>query len=261
MVELFAELPPGHPFFEQFSFIDADDLPEFRQVIQRAETRGLSGLGEEDRRRLLRLPFRYIEARHRLDLIDERLEREVVKARKLIAQGVEREEPDAVEFYDVESYNSAASIMDNILFGRLVFGQAEAQETVGRAVTEVLQGMDLREEICRVGLDFEVGVGGKRLTSTQRQKLAFARALIKRPDLLVVNEATAVMDGATRARMIDSILQYRAGQGVAWVLERASLAARFDDVLVLHHGRLAERGSFDDLKRQGHTLPQLVDAD
>mgnify|MGYP001815508596 CR=1 FL=1 len=261
MVELFADLPPGHPFFEQFSFIDADDLPEFRQLIQRAEARGVAGLGDDDRRRLLRLPFRYIEARHRLDLIDETLEREVVTARKLIAAAVERECPDAVEFFDPASYNAAASMMDNILFGRLVFGQAEAQETVGRAVTEVLREMDLREAVCRVGLDFQVGVGGKRLNATQRQKLAIARALIKRPDVLVINEATAVMDGATRARLIHTVLGYREGAGVVWVLERAAMADRFDDVIVLRQGRLMERGKYDDLARDGTTLPQLVDAD
>src|SRR3546814_18703700 len=57
-----------------------------------------------------------------------------------------------------------------------------------------------------VGLDFNVGIGGARLSSVQRQKLALARALLKRPDLLVVNEAVSVLDGSGQTRLVERIL-------------------------------------------------------
>src|SRR4029077_6608495 len=74
MVELFADLPPGHPFFEQFSFISADDLPEFRTLLARGEKTNVADLGADDRAKLIALSLPYVEARHRLDLIDETLE-------------------------------------------------------------------------------------------------------------------------------------------------------------------------------------------
>jgi ABC-type taurine transport system ATPase subunit len=49
------------------------------------------------------------------------------------------------------------------------------------------------DQVLEVGLDFEVGVGGARLSQAQRQKLGLARALVKRPDMLVVNDATAAL--------------------------------------------------------------------
>ena len=74
MVELFADLPPGHPFFEQFSFIDADDLPEFRALLGRIEKTHMAGLTRDDRAKLIAVSLPYVEARHRLDLVDEVIE-------------------------------------------------------------------------------------------------------------------------------------------------------------------------------------------
>ncbi len=261
MVEIFADLPPGHPFFDQFSFISADDLPEFRSLVQRAEKTGAAGLPEAERKRLLALPFRYVDARHRLDLIDADFRRRLLRARDALHRRIEAEDSDAVAFYAPREYNAAASLMDNILFGRLVYGRAEAEETIGAAVAETLDELGLHDAVVLVGLDYNVGVGGKLFSASQRQKVAIARALLKRPDLLILNEATAVMDGATRARLLDRLLAQRGGTGVVWALERARLAERFARVLVLHNGRLAEQGDFAELKDKGRTLPTLLAED
>jgi len=260
MVEIFADLPPGHPFFEQFSFIDADELPDFRVLVQRSEKSGPSALAEEDRRRMLGLPFRYIEARHRLGLIDEALEARIVGVRGAIAERIEQHDPGAVEPYLPDSYNAAASLQDNILFGRLAFGQAKAEETVVRVVGEVLEDLGLRHTVLKVGLDFEVGVGGKRLTKTQRQKLAVARALLKQADVLILNEATGAMDGATQSILCDRILEQRKDRGVIWMLQRAIFAKKFDQVLVMRNGRIVEQGSFSELDRADSALGELIHA-
>src|SRR3546814_17718942 len=68
-------------------------------------------------------------------------------------------------------------------------GQAGAEQVIGDALAEVLDDLRLRETVIEVGLDFNVGIGGSRLNAVQRQKLALARALLKRPDLLVANAA------------------------------------------------------------------------
>jgi putative ABC transport system ATP-binding protein len=260
MVEIFADLPPGHPFFEQFSFIAADELPDFRVLVQRGEKSGAEGMSEADRRRLWGLPFRYIEARHRLGLIDEALETRIVAVRKKIAERIDQNDPDAVELYRPDSYNAAASLQDNILFGRLAFGQAQAEEIVGRAVTEVLDNLGLRRTVLEVGLDFDVGVGGTRMTKAQRQKLAIARAVLKQPDVLILNEAAGAMDGATQAKLFEQILNERRGRGIVWTLQRANFAEKFDRVLVMKAGRLVEQGSFSELNRAESALGELITA-
>ncbi len=260
MVEIFADLPPGHPFFEQFSFIEADALPDFRMLVQRGEKSGAEELSEADRKRLWGLPFRFIEARHRLGLIDEAMETRIVAARKRMAERIDQNDPGAVELYRPDSYNAAASLQDNILFGRLAFGQAQAEEIVGRTVTEVLENLGLRETVLEVGLDFDVGIGGNRMTKAQRQKLAIARAVLKQPDVLILNEAAGAMDGATQAKLFAQILNERRGRGVVWTLQRANFAEKFDRVLVMQAGRLVEQGSFSELNHAESALGELITA-
>ena len=72
-----------HEFFEQFSFISADQLPEFQAILARLGKDGIKGLKKEDRIRLLSLPFKLIVSRHRLDVIDEALEARIVEARRI----------------------------------------------------------------------------------------------------------------------------------------------------------------------------------
>jgi putative ABC transport system ATP-binding protein len=261
MVELFADLPAGHPFFEQFSFIDADDLPEFRALLGRVEKANIAALGREDRAKLIALSLPYVEARHRLDLVDEVIEERVLAARHAFAERLPEDLTGAVEFYDEERYNAASTLQDNVLFGRLVYGQAQAADRIGRLIAEVLNSLGLRRAVLEVGLDYQVGIAGKRLSAAQRQKVDLARALVKRPDILVLNEATALLDAGGQARVMENILAARRGQSVIWMLHRPSLARSFDRVLVMRAGRIVEQGPAAELTRPGTALHELMAAE
>ena len=106
-----------------------------------------------------------------------------------------------------------------------------------------------------------MGVGGKRLSAAQRQKIGLARALLKRPDILIVNDALAVLDGPSQARLLDRVLDHRAGHGVIWTLQRPNSADRFDRVLVMDGGRVVEQGSFADLNKPGSALNEIMAAE
>ena len=250
MVELFSGLPPGHEFFAQYSFINQDDLPQFEAILKRAAEVGLKDLNAEERRALLALPFKLIATRHRLGLIDESFEARVIEARRHFAQHLPHELRGAVEFFDPARYNGAATLQDNILFGKIVTGQAGANERITQLVRELLEDLGLRPMVVRNGLDFQVGVGGARLAVADRQKIAMVRAMLKRPVLLVLDQAAAVLDPASQLRVVEGVLGERKGQAVAWVLSRPEYADRFGMVLVMQGGRLVERGAFAELKRK-----------
>ena len=260
MVELFADLPAGHPFFEQFGFMDEDELPEFRTLVARIEKSGRDAVPASDQLRLRSLPMRYIEARHRLELITKERAATIIEARKRIAEVLQQRDPDAVQVYQPDAFIKAASIQDNILFGRVVYGRPQAGEIIGRVVREVLDNLDLRRTVLVVGLDYQVGLGGKRLTNVQRQKLAVCRALLKQPDLLIMNEAGAVMDAATQTRVLGRILATRSGKGTICTLQRAAAADSFDRVLVMRAGKLVAEGTFEELNESGSDLRELVTA-
>ncbi|HXV24676.1 MAG TPA: ABC transporter ATP-binding protein/permease [Alphaproteobacteria bacterium] len=261
MVELFADLPPGHPFFEQFSFISAESLPEYQAILQRIAKQGVNNLDRSDRTKLLSLPFKYVEARHRLGLIDPEREQRLIAARRLFARNLPRDLAGTVEFFDPAQYNAASTLSDNILFGRLVYGQAQAASRIGALITEVLDATGLRSAATAIGLGFQVGVAGKRLSASQRQKLALARALLKRPDFLVIGEATAVMDGPTQNRVMSAVLSEFEGRALFWVLHRASLARQFEHVLVVSGGRVVEHGPPHTLDRPDSSFTLLARED
>jgi putative ABC transport system ATP-binding protein len=247
MVELFADLPPGHPFFEQFSFISAEQLPEFRALLGRLGKTPIAALPAADRDRLIGLAFPYVEARHRLDLIGPDLEQRLLAARGAFAAGLPEELRGAVEFYDIDRYNGAASVQDNVLFGRMVYGQAQAPAKIGKLIGEVLEQLGLKPSVLRVGLDYSAGIAGKRLTAVQRQKIGIGRALLKRPRYLIVNEATALLDAAGQVRLMEKILAMRQGQGLLWVIRHAEDARRFQRLVVMREGRVADQGRAEEV--------------
>ena len=258
MVELFSGLSPDNPLFEQYSFISADELPNVRLLLQRLGGKGVEAVPPADRARLMTLPLRYIEARHRLGLIDAAMEGRMLAARRAFADGLPEGLRGSVEFYDFGRYNSAATLQDNLLFGRLVYGQAQAEQRIGNLVSEVLEELSLRDAVIDVGLDYNVGVAGRRLPATQRQKLGIARALIKRPQLLVVNEAVAVFDGRTQDRIRDNILAAAGERGVVWIASRPGQASVFDRVIVMKAGRIVEQGNRKELESRGGLFSELM---
>jgi putative ABC transport system ATP-binding protein len=260
MIELFSGLPPGHEFFEQYSFIRHEDLPGFKEILSRTVESDLGTIADTDRDQLLALPFKLIQARHRLGLIDEALEERIVEARRYFASHLPEELKGAVEFFDPGRYNIAASLQDNILFGKVVTAQAQAGAKVGALLRQVLDDLGLRPLVVRIGLDYQVGVGGARLPAPERQKVALARAILKRPVALILDRVVAVLDPAAQVRVMTRVLEHRRGRSVIWVLENNDLAERFEQVLVIEHGRLAERGSVAELKQRGGALQMLLAA-
>jgi len=257
MVELFADLPPGHPFFEQFSFVSADDLPLAQQLLNRVQRAGLEKATPADQQRLVAITFPYIEARHRLALIDAELEAKILAARRAFAATLPDEFKADIEFYDPERYNAAATVQDNMLFGRLIYGQAQAAQRIYRVIFEAVKELNLRTQVLSVGLEHGVGTGGRRLSAVQRQKVALVRALLRRPRILILNNALAPLEASVQARIAQALRREMEGRALILVTDNAGLAAGFAEALVMRDGRVVEHGPVERLARPGTALAEL----
>ena len=124
----------------------------------------------------------------------------------------------------------------------------------------MLKELGLRDSVIEVGLEYNVGVGGKRLTASQRQKLGIARALIKRPQMMIVNEAVASFDGRTQDRIRDNVLEScRDGaRGVIWIANRPAQAEPFENIVVMQGGRVVAHGSPSELAAKGGVYADLM---
>ena len=258
MVELFADLPPDHEFFQQFSFISSDDLPDYKELLARAKPDSLGQLADADRARLMTLPFKLILTRHRLGQIDENDRAAILQARKIFAETLPEDRRGSIAFFDPEHFNASASIVDNILFGRVAYGQAQAQEKIGAVMADVIVQLNLRDPIIEVGLNFDVGISGSRLNAGQRQKLAIARALLKQPDWVMLSESTAPLDPRSHAAVLHNLLEQRKEAGLVWSLQRAGEAEGFDMVVVMAEGRVVGSGKYADLATGNEAFKKLL---
>jgi len=204
---------------------------------------------------LLTLPFKLVVSRHRLGLIDDDIRERVVQARGVLLERFGGENGQ-IEAFDSRHVNSAVSIQDNILFGRLAYGRARSGAQVGGLLREVIEKLGLRQALMEVGLDYNVGIGGARLSAAQRQKLAIARAVLKRPDILILDEATASLDESAQQVIMDNLFAEFSNRTVFWLLHRDSFASNFEQILLIADGKavmnsvLADIGGEEELKQR-----------
>ncbi len=255
MTEMFQDLSPGHEFFERFSFISAEALPEYQAMIRRVETVGLDKAETADRTLLLSLPFKLVPERHRLGLIDATIEARLLEARVAFAKDLPDDLRSSVAFFEQQSYNAAASVQDNILFGKLAYGRQQSQRQIGALIAEVVDTLGLRQTLIEVGLGFSVGIGGGRLSAPQRQRLAIARSLLKRPDLMILDHATAALDPASQSAIMETLLGDTSGMGLVWVLNDIEEASGFDRAIVMEGGKIIEQGPVSKLRQSAQHSP------
>ncbi|WP_375462338.1 ABC transporter ATP-binding protein [uncultured Methylobacterium sp.] len=233
-VEIFAELPNDHPLFDAFSLFPADERGYFEDLVVRqpgAASLRRGPAGQRDRERLIGLALRYSETRHRFGLIDGPFEERLVAARRSFARMLPPHLSGAVEFHDPARINPAASLEENLLFGRVSHGEAGAEARVRAIVRRVLTEEGLEKSVYRLGLDSRVepgiagtgtGLGEGAIPAATRVAIDLARCLIRQPDIAVV---AILLDERKPAQIADRLTRLRAarrGRGLIVCLPAAA---------------------------------------
>ena len=249
MVELFSDVPESSELFEQFSFIKADELPAYRRLVATAKTAGADSITAAQRKQLIAVSLQLCPARHRLDLINPAIQKKVVAARAELMRELGGDNA-RIQFFNADEYHPGMSVQDNLLFGKIAHAKGHMQPRIIATMQAVLQAAGLHAPLVLAGLNCPVGINGARLAAATRQKLVVARALLKDPDILIINNALASLDAKSRARIMDKVLKHRAGRNVIWAVNDPQLAARFDSVLLLEKHKVAR-----------HDAPQALAAE
>ena len=143
------------------------------------------------------------------------------------------------------------TIADNVRYGRLDATDAEV-ETAARAAAAHEFIVALPD-----GYATRVGERGQKLSGGQRQRLAIARALVRDPAILILDEATSAVDNETEAAIARALAQITAGRTTLMVAHRLSTIRHADQICVLEHGAVIERGRHDELVAAGGAYATL----
>jgi ATP-binding cassette, subfamily B, bacterial MsbA len=140
-----------------------------------------------------------------------------------------------------------ASVADNIGFGRDGSTQAEIEQAARLA-----QAHDFISKMPH-GYKSPVGERGQLISGGQKARLAIARAFVRNAPILILDEPTAALDSHAEAEIQGAIDSLEHGRTVICIAHRLSTLANMDEIIVLDHGRIVERGTFEELlKAKGH---------
>ncbi len=230
------ELPggPGLVRFERVSFEYAAGRPVLEEIeleIEPGRTVALIGQTGSGKTTLASLVPRFYDVSAGRVLVDGADVRDlrIVSLRRAI--GVISQDP----------FLFSASVRENIAFGD---GDATLEQV--EAAARVAQAHEFIEALPE-GYETVIGERGITLSGGQRQRIAIARALILDPRILILDDATASVDATTEARIRLGLREAMRGRTTLIIAHRLSTIALADELVVLEAGRIAARGSHDDL--------------
>ena len=237
-----------------------EEIDYYKRILYKAKKKGIQKTSGNERNKILQLMLNFIPQKHRFLRLPKKLERRILDGRALFREKISAAAPDAISFCRMSKYMYTQSILTNIFFGKLKKESSAAQEKINTCIHQLLIQEDFLEDIIKMGMQqHSVGTKGDNLSGGQRQKLAIARIFIKKPTVMIMDEATSGLDNESQAR-IQNLLetQWKGKNTLIAVIHRLDIIKNYDRVGVMKGGKMIEMGTYDELVDKQGVLFELV---
>jgi ATP-binding cassette subfamily B protein len=223
--------------FDDMSFgygAGSDVLSHIDLDVRAGETVALVGQTGSGKSTLMKLLLRFYDPRSGRILLDGQ------DIARLVVQDLRA----AIGFVSQDVYLFHGTVRDNIAYGR--------PDADDEAIREAARMAEAEEFILGLpdGYDTVVGERGQKLSGGQRQRLSIARAVLKDPPIVILDEATSAVDNETEAAIQRSMRRMAEGRTVFVIAHRLSTIVDADRICVLDGGRIVEQGTHDALLAQ-----------
>ena len=224
----------GEVAFDRVSFSYRDNLPVLRDVsftIPAGRTVALAGESGGGKSTICSLLPRFYDATGGHVTIDG------TDVGKFRLRDLRRH----IGIVQQDVYLFGSDIRDNIMYGNPSATEAEMIEAAKRANIHNFV-MSLPD-----GYDTSVGERGARLSGGQKQRIAIARVFLKNPPIVLLDEATSALDNESESKIQAALNELAKGRTTLVIAHRLSTIRHADEIIVIHAGRIAERGTHDEL--------------
>ncbi|NCA96921.1 MAG: ABC transporter ATP-binding protein, partial [Bacteroidia bacterium] len=159
---------------------------------------------------------------------------------------------DKIGFVPQQALLFSGTIRDNLLYGRP--NGTDEEIAAALDVAQAARFVAKKEE----GVNALVSQGGKNFSGGQKQRLAIARALVKKPEIYVFDDSFSALDFKTDIRLRTALKQYTKGSSVIIVAQRVSSIMDADNIVVLNDGKIVGQGKHQDLLKNCQVYQEIV---
>ena len=257
-VDIVGGLPANGIFYEN-SPIAPHEVETYQKIVESLQRTEGVGLAAPARQGLLALALRFTPGRHKMMSLPHALEKAIMRSRSLFWKTAMGRDPGTFSISGASDYLFSQSILNNILFGKIKTAAPGVQDRINQSIVQLLIEEEILEQIVELGMQFQVGSKGDRLSGGQRQKLAIARTFLKCPRVLIMDEATSALDNRSQARIQKTLeTRWKGKSTLVAVVHRLDIIKNYDKIAVLKAGRIGEIGTYDELMAAKGMLHQLV---
>ncbi|MGV6850222.1 MAG: ABC transporter transmembrane domain-containing protein [Marinibacterium sp.] len=262
--QIFGRDGTDHPLFRRLG-IDPQAYETAVDLLEHHDNAALAALEPEALTRLLAVPFG-ISAEQIGPSFPEEMKEQILKLRRSHAATMQVAVGDLFAPLSSRAYAPGLTVLENALFGKVSQTAGARSEELRKLVMEVLIDNGLKPDIMQLILDVPVAVGGQGLPAYFAEPLSFSRATIKRPDILILDQALASFDRDTQIALFKNLRLLLADSTLIYIDDAFDEPDRFDAFFEIRQGRLvsdmeqdeteAETAASADLARKIRALEQ-----